>query len=156
MRSLLLVMLFALPAIAAPKVTSKTTDLYPSKKCKEKSKGGEGQDPVLTCPAAVKGYDVTVSFSAEATQVTVSGDGKDTGFYGHLGKTLEWRLRDGKPFALIVETGDTDPDKIGKVINRRIAVYAIGADKPKAELPLGGKVSTTKQWAAARIAADKD
>lgn len=45
-----------------PKITTKTTGLYPSKTCKTKIKGGEGQDPVLRCPA-LKGFDVEVSFS---------------------------------------------------------------------------------------------
>ena len=155
MRSLLLLCLLSSAALAGPKVTAKTTELYPSKKCKEKIKGQDGQDPVLSCPAAVKGYEVTVSFSAESTQVTVTGDGKETSFFGHLGPKLEWRLVDGKPVTLLVENGDTDPDKIGKVINRRISVYAVGGDKPKAETAIDKKTPAAKAWAAARVLADK-
>ncbi len=133
MRSFLVLCLLSSAALAGPKVTAKTTDLYPSKKCKEKIKGGEGQDPVLTCPAAVKGYDVTVSFSAVLTHVEVSGDGKQTSFSGLVGKKLEWRLVDGKPATLLVELADADEENIGKSINKRVAVYAWGESTPKSE-----------------------
>lgn len=156
MRSLLVLCILSSAALAAPKVTAKTTDLYPSKKCKTKIKGGEGQDPVLSCPAAVKGYDVTVSFSAVLTHVTVSGDGKETTFSGLVGKKLEWRLVDGKPAALIVELADADEENIGKSINKRVAVYAWGSSTPKAETAIDKTMTATKAWAAARVIADKN
>lgn len=156
MRSILIVCLVSSAALAGPKVTAKTTDLYPSKKCKEKIKGGEGQDPVLTCPAAVKGYDVTVSFSAVLTHVTVSGDGKETTFSGLVGKKLEWRLVDGKPATLLVELADADEENIGKSLNKRVAVYTWGSSTAKSETVIDKKTPATKAWAAARVLADKN
>lgn len=156
MRSLLLLCVLSSAALAGPKVTAKTTDLYPSKKCKEKIKGQDGQDPVLTCPAAVKGYDVTVSFSAVLTHVTVSGDGKETSFSGLVGKKLEWRLVDGKPATLLVELTDADMDNPGKSSNKRVAVYTWGTSTPKSETAIDKKTPAAKAWAAARVLADKN
>ena len=156
MRSLLLLCLVSSAALAGPKVTAKTTDLYPSKKCTEKVKGQDGQDPVLTCPSAVKGYEVTVSFSAMLTHVTVSGDGKETSFSGLVGKKLEWRLVDGKPVTLLVELADADEDNPGKSINKRIAIFPWGSSTAKAETAIDKKTPVAKAWAAARAIADKD
>jgi len=155
MRSFLLLCLLSSAALAGPKVTAKTTDLYPSKKCKEKIKGEDGQDPVLTCPAALKGYDVTVSFSAVLTHVTVSGGGKETSFSGLVGKKLEWRLVGGKPATLLVELADADEENIGKAINKRIAIYTWGTSTPKAETKIDAKTPVAKAWAAARVLADQ-
>ena len=156
MRPILLLCILSSAAIAGPKLTAKTTDLYPSTKCKEKIKGGEGQDPVLTCPSAVKGFDVTVSFSAVLTHVTVSGGGKETSFSGLVGKKLEWRLADGKPFALLVELADPDEEKPGKTLGKRIAIYQWGSPTASSELPIQGMnaAAVTKEWAKARKAAD--
>lgn len=157
MRSLLIVALLATPALAGPKVKIKamTSELYPSKKCKTKIAGGEGQDPVLTCPAALKGYEVEVGFSARDTHVTVRGDGKETTFSGQVGKKLEWRLTDGKPYALIVELATHDDEK-GGWINERVAVVPWGASKPSTAVSIGARSSknVTLAWIKARAAAD--
>ena len=156
MRSLLIVALLATPVLAGPKIKAMTTDLYPSKKCKTKIAGGEGQDPVLTCPAAVKGYEVEVSFSAIDTHVTVRGDGKETSFSGQVGKKLEWRLADGKPFALLVELAEHGEEPGMKATNQRIAVLAWGESKPATEVALAARTSKalTLGWIKARAAAD--
>ncbi len=149
-------------AIAKPKLTTKTTGLYPSKACKTKIKGGEGQDPVLTCPA-VKGFGVEVFFSATDTHVTVSG-GKagDTSINGRIGDKLEWRLADGVPYALLVELAETDQDaEASPAVKPRVSVFAIGDSIAKGEVAIAAvpkaKLAKEKQraWAEARTLADK-
>ncbi len=149
-------------ASAKPKLTTKQTGLYPSKTCKTKIKGGEGQDPVLTCPAAVKGFGVEVSFSATDTYVVVSGKTGETHIGGRVGDKLEWRLADGVPYALIVELAETDQNAdASPAINPRIAVFGIGDDKPRSEVALAAKPKAQqakekqRAWAAARMLADK-
>ena len=139
----------------APKITSKTTGLYPSKSCKVKVAGGEGSDPVLTCPA-VKGYSVEVYFSATDTFVTVTGNGQETKFSGLLGPTLEWRLSGGKPFALLVENASSDTDDEGKQIakNRRIDVIALGGSRQTVEIASASAADKQKARVRARALAD--
>ena len=151
---------------AKPKITTKTTALYPSKQCKTKIKGEEGSDPVLRCPA-LKGYDVEVSFSATDTIVTISGDSRPLTFSGLVGDKLEWQLVDGKPFAVLVQISDGDTDDTGRPtsINPRIEMLGIGSasgarDKIAVELtkPKDKKVvaaETKKAWTAARELAAK-
>ncbi len=149
-------------AMAKPKLTTKVTGLYPSKTCKTKIKGGEGQDPLLTCPA-VKGFAVEVYFSATDTHVTVSG-GKagDTSINGRLGDKLEWRLADGVPYALLVELAETDQEaEASPAVKPRVAVFAIGGSAVKGEVPIAPvpKAKLAKEklraWAEARTLADK-
>jgi hypothetical protein len=102
MRALVVLVALTLPAAADPKITTQSTPIYPSKLCKEKGKAGEGQDPVLTCPAPT-GYTVTVFFSAENTYAEIGGTPKQLQVGGKkVGGQIEWRLVDGKPFAIIV------------------------------------------------------
>ncbi len=149
-------------AMAKPRLTTKTTGLYPSKTCKTKIKGGEGQDPVLTCPAGAKGFAVEVFFSATDTHVTVSGKPGDTSINGRLGDKLEWRLADGVPYALLVELAETDQEAVASpVVKPRVAVFAIGNSTANGEVAIAAvpkaKLAKEKQraWAEARILADK-
>jgi hypothetical protein len=139
-----------------PKITSKETGLYPSKTCKTKVKGGEGQDPVLSCPA-MKGFEVEVSFAAVTTQVSITGNGSKTEFSGLVGNKLEWRIAAGVPFALLVEIADSDTDDQGKEIekNRRVEVFVVGESAPYAKVDLKSKKAGDRKtaWAKARTLA---
>jgi hypothetical protein len=158
MRTLLLATLLLAPAaaLAKPKITSQTTGLYPSKACKTKIKGEDGSDPVLRCPA-LKGFDVEVSFSAINTLVSLTSKaGTDIKLDGAIGNKLEWRLLDGKPFAVLVEVGDNDTDDDGKPIvrNRRIEVNGLDGHDIHVKTEIRSKAEAQKAWAAARVVAD--
>jgi hypothetical protein len=149
-------------AWAKPKLTTKQTGLYPSKTCKTKIKGGEGQDPVLTCPSGAKGFAVEVFFSATDTHVTISGTGGETSINGRLGDKLEWRLADGVPYALLVELADTDQDAAtSPAVNPRVAVFGIGDAKAHSEAAIVAKPKAQqakekqRAWTEARALADK-
>ncbi len=161
-RAILGVLLISTAAWAKSKLTTKTTGLYPSKTCKTKIKGGEGQDPVLTCPAGAKGFDVTVSFSATDTHVEITGPKGVTNIGGRVGDKLEWRLADGVPYALVVELADTDQEAEGSpAVNPRIAVFAVGDSTAKSTVAIAAvpkaKLAKEKQraWTEARAAAAK-
>lgn len=138
-----------------PKITSKSTGLYPSKTCKTKIAGAEGQDPVLRCPA-LKGFEVEVSFSAIDTHVTITGGSQAITFRGLVGPTLEWRLVGGKPFALLVELGLNDTDEDGNPINRNPHIEVIELAGPRQQVPIIGVKPKGKKdaWAKARALAD--
>jgi|GEM_PF-4475803 len=137
-----------------PRISSTTTGLYPSKSCKTKIAGGEGQDPVLRCPAP-KTFDVEVFFSAQDTHVTVTGKGKSVSFSGLVGNKLEWRLANGVPFALLVEISDADPENVGASINARVEVIPF-PDSTHQTAPLKSKKASDVKnaWAKARELAD--
>ena len=151
----LLVSSLAAADAKAPKITSKTTGLYPSKTCKIKVAGGEGQDPVLRCPA-LKGFDVEIFFSATDTHVTITGGTKEITFSGLVGPTLEWRQVGGKPFALLVEIGTSDTDEDGKPIVRNPHIEVIDLAGTRQQVPIIGEKPKGKKdaWAKARALAD--
>lgn len=156
------VLLVSSVAMAKPKLTTKTTGLYPSKTCKTKIAGGEGQDPVLSCPAGAKGFAVVVGFSAIDTYVTVSGAGGETTISGRVGDKLEWLLADGVPYAFIVELAETDQDAMGSpAINPRIAVFGIGDKTARSQAAIATKPKAQqakekqRAWAEARTLAAK-
>ena len=162
MRTLLVVaatfsMLVTASADTKKKITSKTTALYPSKACKTKVKGEDGSDPILRCPA-LKGYDVEVGFSAINTYVSVTNAAHvEIKVEGAVGNKLEWRLVDGKPFAVLVEVGDNDTDDDGKPVvrNRRIEVQSLDPEgKLKLKVEIKSQAETQKAWAAARALVD--
>lgn len=71
---------------------------------------GEGQDMPLRCKG-YGGYKISIDFSAMASQTSVDSlDGKFTNFLAmqqlnydrEKGRKIEWRLADGKPFAVIM------------------------------------------------------
>lgn len=140
-------------------ITSKTTGLYPSKTCKEKIKGGDGQDPVLTCPA-LPGHEVEISFSARDTHVTLTGGADQHSFNGWVGDKIEWRLAGGKPFAIIVAVGeweesDTEPGA-AKVINERLLIRGVGAMSIKLEVKDKNANKSAAAWKKARELADAE
>lgn len=146
----------AVADVKPPKITSKETGLYPSKACKTKIAGGEGQDPVLRCPA-MKGFEVEVSFAAVTTQVSITGTTSKTDFSGLVGDKLEWRIANGKPFALLVEMADADTDDQGNPIekNRRVEVFVLGESAPYGKVELASKKAADRRaaWAKARTLA---
>lgn len=142
------------------KIASQETGLYPSKACKTKVEGVDGQDPVLRCPAP-KGYEVEVSFAAVTTQVSISGGGTKTEFSGLVGNKLEWRIAlDGVPFAVLVEMADSDTDGEGKEIskNPRVDVFLLGQSTAIGHAAIKSKKAADKKaaWVKARALADSN
>ncbi len=152
----LLISSLAAAAPRPPKITSKTTGLYPSRTCKIKIAGGDGQDPVLRCPA-VRGFDVEVSFSATDTHVTITGGTRTITFNGLVGPSLEWRLAGGKPFALLVELALSDTDEDGEPIARNPHIEVIDLAGTRQQVPIIGEKPKGKKdaWAKARALADE-
>jgi hypothetical protein len=92
---------------SAPKFSSVYTDL--SKQCKNAVKSvGEGQDMPLKCKG-YGGYEIGIGYSAMSSHLGVQMVGGDMvvsvipqplSYYDN--KKVEWRLADGKPFAVII------------------------------------------------------
>ena len=57
------------------------------------------------CPS-LDGYEVLHGRASFAVSVTITGKKTELVFESYLGDVIEWRLADGKPFAIIVETAD--------------------------------------------------
>lgn len=92
---------------AGPNFSSVYTDL--DKECKNAFKDvGEGQDMPLRCKG-YGGYQVHISYSAWATQVTLETRNENDSIplvtemlIYPKGKKIEWRMADGKPYAVIM------------------------------------------------------
>lgn len=144
MTSLSLAGSFASPAAAdgkgAPRFSSETTPLYPSERCKTVVAGEDGGDPALRCPAK-RGFHVDVGFSAWATHVELTGPGTSVRFDGHVGAQIEWRLADGKPFAVIVRVNEQEPgdDGLPDPKATRLVVRGVGGWKIEGEVAAGAK-----------------
>jgi hypothetical protein len=124
----------ATPAASpGPRFTSETTPLYPSDQCKTLIPGEDGSDPTLGCPA-LPGYEVVIRFSAWATHVEITGPETNVSFGGYLGGEIEWRLADGKPFAVIVSVNPDeerrDDPRSTRLELRGVAGWSIEADVP--------------------------
>ncbi|HWT00066.1 MAG TPA: hypothetical protein VN256_07455 [Pyrinomonadaceae bacterium] len=109
------------PAAAAPAFTSAYTDL--NKDCEAAFKEeelGEGQDMPLKCKG-YGGYYISIGYSAWASHVGVQMDGDEDymlklvnegiGYSDEPGRKVEWRMADGKPFAVIVRVSNYDEKK---------------------------------------------
>ncbi|MFQ3581553.1 MAG: hypothetical protein SNJ49_06595 [Chloracidobacterium sp.] len=106
-------LLLAIPSRAAAPVvfTSAYTDL--NTQCRYARSGAEGSDAPMICPGQ-GGYRLTISFSAFAADVLVeSRDGRFSrpiasdqapNYAREKGRKAEWRLANGKPFAVILRT----------------------------------------------------
>lgn len=120
MRKLILLVLTGLLLIPAgyafslhsspPKFTSVYTDL--EKQCKNAFKEvGEGQDMPLVCKG-YGGYKISIGYSAMYSHLAAETlNGKNviplaTAEGSNYGKKVEWRLANGKPFAVIVRAND--------------------------------------------------
>jgi hypothetical protein len=98
---------------APPKFTSVYTDL--SRQCKAAFKEvGEGQDMPLNCKG-YGGYRISIGYSAMYAHVAAETlDGKNVipltaaqiNFDMQKGRKIEWRLANGKPFAVILRVED--------------------------------------------------
>lgn len=99
----------ALRNASAPKFTSVYTDL--KKQCKNAVKSvGEGQDMPLRCKG-YGGYEISIGYSAASSHLAIEPVGNKNsdevislatqpiGYSDH--RKIEWRLADGKPFAVI-------------------------------------------------------
>jgi hypothetical protein len=120
-------------AASTPRFTSETTPLYPREECKTLIPGEDGSDPTLGCPA-LPGYEVVIQFTAWATHVRIDGPETQVSFSGYVGDELEWRLADGKPFAVIAsvigdEERERDPNAAVLQV-RGIAGWPIEANVP--------------------------
>ena len=106
---------------AAPAFTSAYTDL--NKDCEAAFKEeelGEGQDMPLKCKG-YGGYYISIGYSAWASHLGVQMDGDDSymlglvnegiGYNDEPGRKVEWRMADGKPFAVIVRVSSYDEKK---------------------------------------------
>ncbi|HKQ54125.1 MAG TPA: hypothetical protein VJT74_17240 [Pyrinomonadaceae bacterium] len=109
------------PTAAGPAFTSDYTDL--NKDCKaafKESEIGEGQDMPLKCKG-YGGYYVSIGYSAMASHVGVQKEGDDDSLIGLVnqgigysdepGRKVEWRMADGKPFAVIIRATSYDVPK---------------------------------------------
>lgn len=106
----------------SPKFSSVYTDI--NKQCKAAFKSvGEGQDMPLKCKG-YGGYEIRIDYSAMSSHLRVQPTGGEAvvtlmsqplNYYDN--KKVEWRMADGKPFAIIVrvnrykdESGNIDTD----------------------------------------------
>jgi hypothetical protein len=108
-------------AAAGPAFTSAYTDL--NKDCKaalKESEVGEGQDMPMKCKG-YGGYFVSIGYSAMASHLGVQMEGDENSLIGLVnqgigysdepGRKVEWRMADGKPFAVIVRASQYDVPK---------------------------------------------
>ena len=109
------------PTPAGPAFTSAYTDL--NKDCKaamKESEIGEGQDMPLKCKG-YGGYYISIGYSAMASHLGVQMEGDADFLLGLInagisysdepGRKVEWRMADGKPFAVIVRVSNYDVEK---------------------------------------------
>lgn len=141
----------AFTIFAAAQKPVKFTSAYTSldKGCKT-LRGGPGQDDAYLCKG-VGGYKVRVYYSAAATHITAERAGSDTnspvamldlGFDLSSAK-LEWRLANGRPFAVILRVpvyGDAAPGEyFGKVTGRQLIIIGLAGynidEKIDAKMP---------------------
>jgi hypothetical protein len=156
--------LLALSAFASAQKPVRFTSLYSrldGNGCKT-LRGGQGTDDALLCKG-VAGYSVEVYYSAAAMHIAASRkqDPQSSGIatlnldFDYSKSRLEWRLADGKPFAVIMRVpryGDPKEfEYFGKVIGQQLFVAGLGGydifEQIDAKLPDAN--------AKAREAADK-
>ena len=96
--------------IRAPKFTSAYTNL--GSQCRQIGVAGQGDDPSQRC-TGVGGYVIVVDFSAASSHLRIEPNrnptesntvklGEQPIDFDKGGKKVEWRLADGKPFAVII------------------------------------------------------
>ena len=106
---------------AGPAFTSAYTDL--NKDCEaafKEEEVGEGQDMPLKCKGQC-GYYISIGYSAWASHLGVQMEGDENyqlalvnegiGYSDEPGRKVEWRMADGKPFAVIVRVSNYDEKK---------------------------------------------
>lgn len=102
----------------APKLTTATTAIYPSKSCKEQESALVGAVPRFVC-RGLGGFEVDVYVSTDDIRMVITKSDYDPPVRVDAIKIskLEWRLADGKPFAVIAEVTvkDQQTKKLSKV-----------------------------------------
>lgn len=97
------------PAADKPVFTSVYTDLRKQCKATRETASTEGSDPAARC-TGYGGYRIFMYYSATSATLGVQrvADGADVmelgtdyGSYGSRGEKVEWRMANGKPFAVI-------------------------------------------------------
>lgn len=136
---LLVTSLFMAGSIVAQKtVPTKFTSVYTSlgKGCKT-LKGGDGQDDAFICRGAGK-YQVRVYYSAASSHINAELKGTDESVslamlsvgYNESKTTLEWRLANGKPFAVIMRQpiyseNVAEGEYFGKVMGQKLVITGL-------------------------------
>jgi hypothetical protein len=104
---------------AAPAFSSAYTDL--NKDCKDAVKEvGEGQDMPLRCKG-YGGYHIYIYYSAWASHINADMDKDENvsislasqglSYSDEKGRKIEWRMADGKPFAVILRISNYNTEK---------------------------------------------
>ncbi len=152
-------------SISAQVKTPKFTSVYTSLKTSCKSyDGSNGSDGYSICKGP-GGYQVRIYYSAAATQIVAEQKGKDGNFPISMANLdfkwekskLEWRLANGKPFALIMRipkyADPADGEYFGKVTGQELVVTGLlGFESLKTSI----NAKTTGANALAREAADAE
>jgi hypothetical protein len=103
----------------APAFSSAYTDL--NKECKDALKEvGEGQDMPLKCKG-YGGYHIYIYYSAWASHINADMDkdenvsislaSQSLSYSDEKGRKIEWRMADGKPFAVILRISNYNTEK---------------------------------------------
>ena len=151
----------AQPKAKTPTFTSSYTSL--SVGCKTMH-GSNGTDDAFLCKGPA-GYQIRIYYSAAATHLAAELKGKDTTFpiamanmdFNEAKVKAEWRLANGKPFALIIRMpkyGDpAEGEYFGKLIGHELVVTGLlGFESLKTSID----TKTTGANALAREAADAE
>jgi hypothetical protein len=127
--------IYAQKTAGATKFTSVYTNL--DKDCKT-LRGGDGQDDAYDCKG-VGGYRIYVGSAAAAQAITIEKTGEEEQFpvgmqdfdWDQTKIKVEWRLADGKPFAVIIRTfkyGDEKKNEFdywGKKIGEELTIVGL-------------------------------
>jgi hypothetical protein len=154
----------AIPTFAQKNPGVKFTSVYTNLGTSCKFHDGEnGTDGYSICKGPT-GYRIRIYSAAAATFINAESTGKEGNFsikmvsldFNESKTKVEWRLANGKPFALIMRVpkyGDpADSEYIGKVIGQELVVVGLlGHEKISATFD----VKTTGVNAKAREEADK-
>ena len=156
---------FAASIFAQVKKAPKFTSVYTSLKTTCKSfDGSNGSDGYSVCKGPA-GYQVRIYYSASTTQIGAELKGKDDTFpvssaaldFKWESSKIEWRLANGKPFALIMRipkyADPADGQYFGKVTGQELVVTGLlGFESLKTSID----AKTTGANALAREAADAE
>jgi hypothetical protein len=106
-----ILLLGSAPAIAQPKVTSAYTTLNLDR-CRQLDHGETPESTEWRCPG-YRGIALLVQNGDERYDVDAGVEDEDALFadtFDYPGKTIEWRMAGGKPFAIIYRLESANPD----------------------------------------------
>lgn len=125
-------------AVAAQKKTTFTSRYTSMGATCKVQKGGDGQDDTKVCPGTA-GYQIRISTSAAEMNILADKLGTDESYsvavvgleFNESKARLEWRLANGKPFAIIIRIPkyngrEDDVPGPGKIIGQELLVSGIG------------------------------